>query len=480
MNSTIESLARDIELCVRRERRELSRRLSGIERKLALGEHVAGEFDKLARAVREGVAKRAQRERARPVPTFPEELPVAARREEIARAIREHQVVVVCGETGSGKTTQLPKICLELGRGSMGSSAIRNRDASRLDPVRTHRLRARKRGRPRGGLQGSFHRPGGRRHLYQVDDRRHSAGRDPARPAARTIRHDHRRRGARTQSQHRLLARLPASHSSRETRPQSHRHLGDHRSRALVAALRRCPDPRDLGAYLPVSVRYSPPTSRAPEELEQDDEDEDDAIVRAVHELSGEAMGDILVFLPTERAIRETAQTLERENLRDTEILPLYARLASGEQSRVFQPHRRRRIVLATNVAETSLTVPGIKYVIDSGLARISRYDVRRRVQRLPIERISQASARQRAGRCGRTSAGICIRLYSEEDFLDRPDFTPPEIVRTNLTSVILQMASLGLGLIDDFPFIDPPIDAPFEMATTHCKSLVPSTASIA
>ncbi|MFE5811785.1 helicase-related protein, partial [Streptomyces sp. NPDC056491] len=208
------------------------------------------------------------------------------------------------------------------------------------------------------------------------------------------------------------------------------------------------------GRTYPVEVRYRPLLE---EDSEDSDRDQITAICEAVDELQSEGPGDILVFLSGEREIRDTADALNKRSLRFTEVLPLYARLSHAEQHRVFQQHTGRRIVLATNVAETSLTVPGIKYVIDPGTARISRYSHRTKVQRLPIERISQASANQRKGRCGRTSDGICIRLYSEDDFDSRPEFTDAEILRTNLASVILQMTSAGLGEIEKFPFIDPP-----------------------
>ncbi|GAB3975517.1 hypothetical protein GCM10027615_43120 [Plantactinospora veratri] len=220
------------------------------------------------------------------------------------------------------------------------------------------------------------------------------------------------------------------------------------------------------GRTYPVETRYRPLVELAEGEDPDDDgetvRDQIQAIGDAVQELAAEGPGDILVFLSGEREIRDTADALgrlvqNRPALRDTEILPLYARLSTAEQHRVFQPHRGRRVVLATNVAETSLTVPGIKYVVDPGTARISRYSHRLKVQRLPIEPVSQASANQRKGRCGRTSDGICIRLYDEPDFLSRPEFTDPEILRTNLASVILQMTAIGLGDIAAFPFIDPP-----------------------
>jgi len=207
------------------------------------------------------------------------------------------------------------------------------------------------------------------------------------------------------------------------------------------------------GRTFPVEVRYRPVV----EEADDSERDQLQAIFDAVDELGDEGRGDILIFMSGEREIRDTADALAKRDLPHTEILPLYARLSNAEQNRVFQSHSGRRIVLATNVAETSLTVPGIKYVIDPGTARISRYSYRTKVQRLPIEPISQASANQRKGRCGRVSDGICIRLYSEDDFLSRPAFTDPEILRTNLASVILQMTALGLGDIAAFPFVEAP-----------------------
>ena len=208
------------------------------------------------------------------------------------------------------------------------------------------------------------------------------------------------------------------------------------------------------GRSWPVELRYRPLSG---EDEDQKERDRGQAILDAVDELAAEGAGDVLVFLPGERAIRETSELLRKHHPPDTEILPLYARLSAAQQNRIFRPHRNRRIVLATNVAETSLTVPGIRYVVDTGLARLGRYNYRTKVQRLPIEAVSQASANQRAGRCGRVSSGICIRLYSEEDYLARAEFTEPEIQRTNLAAVILQMEALGLGSIEAFPFVDPP-----------------------
>ena len=394
---------------------------------------------------------------------IPPELPVSERRDDIAAAIRDHQVVIVAGETGSGKTTQLPKICLELGRGVRGGA--RTAATDRAHPAapdrrplgrRADRRRARHRaGRP-GRLPGAVHRPHLARHPDQADDRRHPARRAPARPAAAQVRHDHHRRGPRAEPQHRLPARLPQAAAAEAARPQGDHHLGHDRPRAVRRALRRparkpAPIIEVSGRTYPVEVRYRPLVELPDEEDEEGEavvRDQTEAIVDAVRELSAEGPGDILVFLPGEREIRDTADALADvkpdpgRRSRSCRSTP-GSRPPSSTGSSPRHP-RRRRVVLATNVAETSLTVPGIRYVVDTGVARISRYSTRTKVQRLPIEPISQASANQRSGRCGRVEAGIAIRLYSEEDFECRPEFTDPEILRTNLASVILQMTSLG------------------------------------
>ena len=212
------------------------------------------------------------------------------------------------------------------------------------------------------------------------------------------------------------------------------------------------------GRTYPVDVLYRPIENESEDdEAEGEERGREQAILDAIHELASFDMGDILIFLEGEGEIHEIDTFLRKQNLRDTDVLPLYARLSSSRQNKIFAPHNRRHIVLATNVAETSLTIPGIRYVIDSGMVRISRYSYKSKVQRLPIEKISQAAANQRKGRCGRTSDGICIRLYSEKDFLSRTEFTQPEILRTNLASVILQMKTLNIGGIESYPFINPP-----------------------
>ncbi len=404
----------------------------------------------------------APRQRAVPaigVITYPPELPVSQRRDEIAAAIGDHQVVIVAGETGSGKTTQLPKICLELGRGVAGQ--IGHTQPRRIAARSVAERIAAELGTELGGIVG-----------YKVRFTDNSSDSTQVKVMTDGI----------------LLAEL--SRDKRLTRYDTliidEAHERSLNIDFILGYLRRLlpvrPDLKVIitsatidpdrfarhfgtqdqpapvievsGRTYPVQVRYRPLADQEGEAEEQRDQVQ--AICDAVDELTGEGPGDILVFLSGEREIRDTADALAG-TAPDAEILPLYARLSAAEQHRVFAGHRGRRIVLATNVAETSLTVPGIKYVVDPGTARISRYSNRTKVQRLPIEPVSQASANQRKGRCGRTSDGICIRLYSEDDFCSRPEFTEPEILRTNLASVILQMSALDLGEVAGFPFIDPP-----------------------
>ena len=394
-----------------------------------------------------------------PVPDYPAGLPVVERRADLLAAIARHQVVVVCGETGSGKTTQLPKLCLELGRGTRGrightqprriavrSLAARIAEELRSEPGQRVGYKVRFQDRVGAGsyvkvmtdgilLAETRSDPELREYDTLIIDEAHE----------RSLNIDFLLGYLR-----RLLPRRPDLKiiiTSATIDPQRFsRHFGD------------APVIEVSGRTWPVEIRYRP--------LRGEDEDErardrGQALLDAVDELAAEGPGDVLVFLPGERDIREAAELLRKHHPPETEILPLYARLSADRQRRIFRPHRGRRIVLATNVAETSLTVPGIRYVVDTGLARISRYSYRTKVQRLPIEPVSQASAAQRSGRCGRLQAGVCIRLYSEDDFGGRPAFTEPEIRRTNLAAVILQMKSLGLGEVEDFPFVDPP-DARF------------------
>ena len=474
----------------------------------------------------------AERAAAIPVISFPD-LPVSARRDEIARAIRDHQVVIVSGETGSGKTTQLPKICMQLGRGVAGmiGHTQPRRLAARSVADRIADELGQTVGRERGQVVGYQVRftdevgpttlvklmtdgillaeiqsdPMLRRYDTLIIDEAHERSLNidfilgyvarllPARPDLKVIitsatidsdrfaRHFGTWEG--TPGSGRLIEPAPVIEVSGRTYPVEirYRPLGPTTPSSYTseASAQQANDPTE-------TVETTEVTESGPMQLVLEDPDDElatlgygmgedidveTAICHAVDELSAEGDGDILVFLPGERDIRDTEAALldhlkgrgrragDDKGARpgDIEILPLYARLTAAEQHRVFEPHRLRRVVLATNVAETSLTVPGIRYVIDPGLARISRYSNKTKVQRLPIEPVSQASANQRAGRCGRVAEGVAIRLFSQADYLSRPRFTEPEILRTSLASVILQMASLGLGAVEDFPFLDAP-----------------------
>ena len=472
----------------------------------------------------------AERAAAIPVISFPD-LPVSARRDEIASAIRDHQVVIVSGETGSGKTTQLPKICMQLGRGvagMIGHTQPRRLAARSVADRIAHEL-GQTVGRERGQVVGYQVRftdevgpttlvklmtdgillaeiqsdPMLRRYDTLIIDEAHERSLNidfilgyvarllPARPDLKVIitsatidsdrfaRHFGTWEG--TPGSGRLIEPAPVIEVSGRTYPVEirYRPLGPTTPSSYTSEA-SAQQADEAGA------ETEEPASSGPMQLVLEDPDDElatlgygmgedidveTAICLAVDELSAEGDGDILVFLPGERDIRDTEAAL-LDHLKgrgrragddkgahpgDIEILPLYARLTAAEQHRVFEPHRLRRVVLATNVAETSLTVPGIRYVIDPGLARISRYSNKTKVQRLPIEPVSQASANQRAGRCGRVAEGVAIRLFSQADYLSRPRFTEPEILRTSLASVILQMASLGLGAVEDFPFLDAP-----------------------
>ncbi|MEB3019505.1 ATP-dependent RNA helicase HrpA [[Mycobacterium] crassicus] len=446
-----------------------------------------GQLDRLADQFATGQRLVAARRAAVPTISYPD-LPVSARRDEIAAAIRDHQVVVVAGETGSGKTTQLPKICLELGRGIRGTightqprrlaartvaQRIADELASPLGDVVGYAIRFTDRVSDRtliklmtdGILLAELERD---RRLLRYDtliiDEAHERSLNidfllgylrellPRRPDLKVI------ITSATIEPQRFAAYFGGAEYGRSGGAEHGR--SGHGGGAPIVEV--------SGRSYPVEIRYRPlelpvsggagedPDDPDHEIIRTETRDEIEAIVDAVHELSAEPPGDILVFLSGEREIRDTAEALG--GLTNTEILPLYARLSTAEQQKVFTPARAgRRVVLATNVAETSLTVPGIRYVIDPGNARISRYSRRLKVQRLPIEPISQASAAQRSGRCGRTAPGVCIRLYSEVDFDTRPRYTDPEVLRTNLAAVLLRMASLRLGAVEDFGFLDPP-----------------------
>ncbi|HEY3771997.1 MAG TPA: ATP-dependent RNA helicase HrpA [Solirubrobacteraceae bacterium] len=397
---------------------------------------------------------RVQRRRASvPEISYPPQLPVSARHDDLLAAIRDHQVVVVAGETASGKTTQLPKMCLELGRGVRGTIAhtqprriaartVAQRIADELDV-------------PLGGPVG---------YAVRFDDRGSEdtlvrlvtdglllaeIRRDPLLRRYDTVVVDEAHERSLNIDfllgcLHRILPRRPDLKLIITSATIDPERFSEHFGGAPIVEV--------SGRTYPVEVRYRPPG---------EDEELLDALADAVEELLAERDGDVLAFFSGEREIRDAAELLSGRLGPRVEILPLYSRLAAADQQKVFRrgngPHPPRRVVLATNVAETSLTVPGIRFVVDTGLARISRYSARLKVQRLPVEPISRASADQRKGRCGRVADGICVRLYSEEDFNARPEFTDPEVLRTNLASVILQMAALELGEVEAFPFLEPP-----------------------
>ena len=426
-----------------------------------------------AAAIETAAGRVEARRRSVPRITYPPGLPVSQRRDEIAAAIRDHQVVIVAGETGSGKTTQLPKICLELGRGVTGqightqprriaARTVAGRIAEELgaEPGTAvgYKVRFADTSSDRalitvmtdGILLTEMQRD---RQLLRYDtliiDEAHERSLNidfilgylkrllPRRPDLKVI------ITSATIDPERFSKHFAGGESNQQSAGGE---SGRYRESAPIIEV--------SGRTYPVEVRYRPLAD--PDQPGSEPRDQVQGIADAVAELRAEGPGDILVFLSGEREIRDTADALAGQ-YEDLEVLALYARLSAAEQHKVFEPHRGRRVVLATNVAETSLTVPGIKYVVDPGTARISRYSSGTKVQRLPIEPISQASANQRKGRCGRTSDGVCIRLYTEKDFTGRPEFTDPEILRTSLAAVILRMAALDLGELADFPFLDPP-----------------------
>jgi ATP-dependent helicase HrpA len=454
------------------DRLRLRRRLTAID--LAVKNN--RPYESMVLALRDeldrSIARRARRQQLLPKPSLDLDLPILARKDDIKKAIAENQVVIICGETGSGKTTQLPQICLDLGRGVAGmightqprriaARTVASRIADELDTEL---------GRGPVGYKVRFgDKTGPDTFIKVMTDGILLAETQNDRflEAYDTIIIDEaHERGLNIDFLlgylKQLLPRRPELKvivTSATIDPERFAHHFSSLPSSAGSAPRRVitPLPAPIievsGRTYPVELRYRPLTG------DEDDREwnQEEGILAAVDELAREGSGDILVFLAGEREIRQTAEALRKHHPQQTEILPLYARLSAAEQMKVFAPHKHRRIVLATNVAETSLTVPGIRYVIDPGYARLSRYNHRTKVQRLPIEPVSRASADQRKGRCGRVAAGICIRLYSEQDFTARDQFTEPEILRTNLASVILQMKALRLGAVEDFPFVEPP-----------------------
>ncbi|MFY7941127.1 MAG: ATP-dependent RNA helicase HrpA, partial [Burkholderiaceae bacterium] len=391
--------------------------------------------------------------------TFPESLPVSGRREEIAQAIQNHQVVIVCGETGSGKTTQLPKIALSLGRGwgAGGRGLIGHTQPRRIAASSVAKRIAQELNSPLGEVVG---------YKVRFQDRLQSGASvklmtdgillaetqsDPLLKAYDTLIIDEaHERSLNIDFLLGYLRQLLPRRPDLKIIVTSATIDADRFAQHFAGARGPAPVIQVSGRLFPVEQRYRPFEESREYGL-------NDAIFDAVQELWQGSSGDVLVFLPGEREIREAADHLRRHHPPGVEVVPLFARLSQQEQDRVFEPHSAPRIVLTTNVAETSLTVPGIRYVIDAGSARVKRYSYRNKVEQLQVEPISQAAANQRAGRCGRVSDGICIRLFDEKDFAGRPRFSDPEILRSSLAGVILRMKSLHLGLVEDFPFIDPP-----------------------
>ena len=421
------------------------------------------ELRRFERELETSIALRRTRLERRPFVEILPNLPIATKRDEIAEAIRANPVVIVCGETGSGKSTQLPKICLQLGRGVEGviGHTQPRRIAARSIATRIAQELGVTLGREVGYKVRFSDVTSPETYIKLMTDGILLAETQGDRFLERydtIIIDEAHERSLNIDFLLGYLRKLLTRRRDLKVIITSATLDAERFAAHFASAGRPAPIVEVPGRSYPVEVRYRPPV---PDES-TGETDWQSAVVAALEEILREGPGDILVFMPTERHIHETmrllkAQAVTSQNFRDVELLPLYARLSAGDQQRIFQPHKRRRIVIATNVAESSLTVPGIRYVVDPGVARISRYSPRTKTQRLPIEPISQASAEQRKGRCGREGPGICVRLFSEEDLAIRDRYTPPEIVRTNLAAVILQLMALKLGQVETFPFLDPP-----------------------
>ena len=449
MNKLLQKLQSQLQHCQSPQRFRFKQRIQKLNKDT---QENSPHYLRLQQQIEQSIQRRKLRLGNIPVISYPEILPISARHEEISKTIQDNQVTILCGETGSGKTTQLPKICLDIGRGVDGlightqprrlaarTVAARISDELNSTTAVSYKIRFQDQTNAEtyiklmtdGILLAEIQQD---RYLSQYDtliiDEAHE----------RSLNIDFIMAYLKW-----LLPRrrdLKVIITSATIDPER---FAKHFNNAPIIEV--------SGRTYPVEIRY-----RAPSDPDnKKDLDLYDAIIEAVDELKKESSGDILIFLSGEREIRDATELLQKQNYRHTDILPLFARLSNAEQNKIFKSHSRQHIILATNIAETSLTVPGIRYVIDTGLARISRYSWRSRIQRLPIEAISQASANQRSGRCGRTSNGIAIRLYSEEDFESRSEFTDPEILRTNLASVILQLIPLRIGKVEDFPFIEAP-----------------------
>ncbi|BCG64041.1 MAG: ATP-dependent helicase HrpA [Methyloprofundus sp.] len=454
----LQQISKNLKKTLNKDRQPIKRQLDRLRNELSKGKDVQEKLQQLELKLKQSIQKRNARLESFPVLEFPD-LPVSGKKDEIAALIQQNQVVIICGETGSGKTTQLPKICLSIGRGAAGL----------IGHTQPRRIAART---VADRIAEELKQPIGQAVGYKVrfqDKTRDSSliklmtdgillaesQNDPYLNQYDTIIIDEAHERSLNIDfllgyMRWLLPRRPDLKLIITSATIDPERFASHFFNAPIINV--------SGRTFPVEMRYRP--------IEQDEEEDETtndvqlAILDAVDELHRDITGDILIFLSGERDIRETTESLRKHNNGRFEVLPLYSKLSVNEQERVFKSKAgKRRIVLATNVAETSLTVPGIRSVIDVGHARISRYSHRSKIQRLPIEKVSQASANQRAGRCGRVADGICIRLYSQDDYLSRPEFTEPEIKRTSLAAVILQMASLKLGDIRDFPFVEPPED---------------------
>ena len=446
-------LYKEVEQLSLRDQQRLRKRLRGVDKisKETSKHAVLSEIEQDIIVAKQRILNRQAH---CPKIVYPENLPVSQKKEAIYNAIKDNQVVIIAGETGSGKTTQIPKICLELGRGVKGyightqprrlaARSVAERIAHELNTTLGESVGYKVRFSDHVGDNTLVKLMTDGILLAELQQDKLLLQYDTI-----IIDESHERSlnidfilGYLKQ----LLPKRPDLKVIITSATIDPERFSKHFNQAPIIEV--------SGRTYPVEVRYRPIGGDALDS----DKDMTEGIIDAIDELSRESAGDILIFMSGEREIRDTAEALNKLQLRHTEVLPLFARLSNSEQNRIFQPHTGRRVILATNVAETSLTVPGIKYVIDTGYARISRYSYRTKVQRLPIEPISQASADQRKGRCGRVSDGICIRLYSEDDFISRAQFTDPEILRTNLASVILQMTSIGLGDISGFPFVQAP-----------------------
>lgn len=477
----VKQLTQQLPLCLNQDRPVLKRQLDRLRTDSQKGKNPLEPLNALANRLEKSVAARNKRLASIPPLNFPD-LPVTGKKDDIAKLIQENQVVIMCGETGSGKTTQLPKICLSIGRGAAGF--IGHTQPRRIAARTVADRIAEELGEPIGKSVG---------YKIRFNDKTHSESlvklmtdgillaesqNDPYLTQYDTIIIDEAHERSLNIDfllgyMKWLLPKRPDLKLVITSATIDPQRFSTHFNNAPIIEVSGRTYPVEM-RYRPIEqkeeaddqsagsglARNAPEGARAGTALDETSDDLQNAILDAVDELYRDLRGDILIFLSGEREIRETTDSLKKHHPTQYEILPLYSKLSVGEQERVFKPKGGKiRIVLATNVAETSLTVPGIRCVIDTGHARISRYSHRSKIQRLPIERISQSSANQRAGRCGRVAEGICIRLYSHDDYLARPEFTEPEIMRTNLSAVILQMTALNLGDIEDFPFLEPPED---------------------